>query len=122
MIWEDITILKPVKTGTDELGNDKFNLRQSVRMKARVTAPKDVLISLDDRLMKKGENIQMSLNNRLINKNEQMFVLPTRRDLLPSIQYFEHNGQIYKVLAVETLTPRFTRIRAVTYENHDYRR
>lgn len=122
MIWDNITILKQVKTGTDELGNDQFGFTRSKTMKARATAPNDVPVSLDDRLVSRKETTQMSLDSRFVTKNEQVFVMPTKRENLPALDFIEHNGQIYRVLAVETLTPRFTRIRAVTYENHTFRR
>ena len=122
MIWDNITILKQVKTGTDELGNDQFRFTRSKTMKARATAPNDVPVSLDNRLMNRDETTQMSLDSRFVTKNEQVFVIPTKRENLPALDFIEHNGQVYRVLAVETLTPRFTRIRAVTYENHTFRR
>lgn len=107
MIWDNITILNPVKVDTDELGNDKFIFRPGETIKARKNAPKDLPISLD---------------NREVTQKEHLFYLPKNQSVPPAIKFMEHKGQIYKVLSVEALTPRFVQLKVVTYENRSYRR
>lgn len=107
MIWDDITILYPSTNGKDALGNETFSLERSATIKGRATAPKDEQVSLED---------------RKIVRNEQTFLLPMKREFLKDLKFIEHKGQLYKVLSIEALTPRFTELQAVTYENHNFRR
>lgn len=106
MMWDNITVLDLVENGTDELGNVLYEMVPSVRIKGRMNAPKDEPIPLE---------------GRDVTRKEHLFYLPKRRDLLPSLKYIEHKGQIYKVQSVESLNPRFTELRVVTYERTDYR-
>ena len=106
MIWDNITIMNRVKTGTDELGNDTYKMQAGKTLKARKNAPKDEPVSLDD---------------RDVTKNEHLFYLPKNQTVPPAIEYLKHRDRLYRVLSVEALTPRFIQVRAVTYENKDYR-
>jgi hypothetical protein len=107
MIWDDITVLKPFKRTTDELGNETFRFIRERTIKGRTDAPNDEQISLED---------------RKVTRKEHMFILPAKKETLPPLKFIEFRGQVYRVTSVETLTPRFTELRAVTYENRAYRR
>lgn len=107
MIWDEITVLDLVENGKDDLGNILVEMVPSMRVKARKNAPKDEPISLD---------------NRKVTEKEHLFYLPIIRSNLPELKFIDHHGQVYKVLSVEALTPRFTQLRAVTYEGRTYRR
>lgn len=106
MIWDTITIMNRVKTGTDELGNNTYKMQAGKTLRARKNAPKDEPVSLDD---------------RDVTKNEHLFYLPKNQSVPPDIEYVKYKNQIYKVLSVEAITPRFVQVRAVHYEGRNYR-
>ena len=117
MIWDNITIMDRVKTGTDELGNDVYKMKPGKTIKARKNAPDAEQVAINDR---KGE--PMTLDDRRVTRIEHLFYLPKNQAVPPTIEYLKHRNQLYRVLSVEALTPRFVQVRAVTYENNDNRR
>ena len=117
MIWDNITIMDRVKTGTDELGNDVYKMKSGKTIKARKNAPDAEQVAINDM---KGE--PMTLDDRRVTRIEHLFYLPKNQSVPPAIQFLKHKDQLYRVLSVEALTPRFVQVRAVTYENNDNRR
>ena len=117
MIWDTITIMDRVKTGTDELGNDVYKMKPGKTMKARKNAPNAEQAAINDNI---GE--PMTLDDRRVTRIEHLFYLPKNQAVPPAIEYLKHRNQLYRVLSVEALTPRFVQVRAVTYENNDNRR
>lgn len=117
MIWDTITIMNRVKTGTDELGNDVYKMKPGKTMKARKNAPNAEQAAINDNI---GE--PMTLDDRRVTRIEHLFYLPKNQSVPPAIQFLKHKDQLYRVLSVESLTPRFVQVRAVTYENNDNRR
>lgn len=117
MIWDTITIMDRVKTGTDELGNNTYKMQAGKTLRARKNAPKDELATINDM---QGE--PMTLDDRKVGRIEHLFYLPKNQSVPPAIEYLKHRGQLYRVMSVEALTPRFVQVRAVHYENNDNRR
>lgn len=114
MIWDNITIMDRVKTGTDELGNDVYKMKPGKTIKARKNAPKVEPVTINEL---KGEPV--TLDERKVDRIEHLFYLPKNQSVPPAIEYLKHRGQIYRVLSVEALTPRFIQVRAVHYEHND---
>jgi hypothetical protein len=107
MIWDRVIVLQVVKKDRDELGNDVVSLKSGKVLKARKNAPLYEPVSLE---------------NREVTRNEHLFYLPKNQAIPQSIPFIQYRGQVYKVEAVENLTPRFIQLRTVTYENKYYRR
>lgn len=114
MMWDTITIMHRVKTGTDELGNNTYKMQAGKTMKARKNAPNVEQVTINEL---KGEPV--TLDERRVDRIEHLFYLPKNQAVPPAIEYLKHRGQIYRVLSVEALTPRFIQVRAVHYENND---
>ena len=106
MKWETITLLKDVKTGTDELGNDVTEPLEVYTSKARFTPAEDVRTALD---------------GRDVSSNETFFTLPIKSELVPEHTQIKYNGVTYKSLDIAALSPRWTIIRAVVYETRTTR-
>ena len=68
MIWDNITIMDRVKTGTDELGNDVYKMKPGKTIKARKNAPNVEQAAINDNI---GE--PMTLDDRRVTRIEHLF-------------------------------------------------
>ena len=100
MIWKPVTLINRTETGQDALGNPVYEESPDSQFPARFT-PWD------------AQDIALEGREVTVNQRKLLVRIPHRE--FPDCQKIQFEGEIYQVMQVTGLSPRFTLLHVKKY-------
>lgn len=93
MIWKPVTLINRTETGKDALGNPAYEESPGSQFLARFT-PWDAQ--------------DIALEGREVTVNQRKLLIRISRTEFPDCQKVQFEGEVYQVMQITDLSPRFT--------------
>lgn len=100
MIWKSVTLINRTETGQDALGNSIYGESPGSQFPARFT-PWD------------AQDIALEGREVTVNQRKLLVRIPHRE--FPDCQKIQFEGEIYQVMQITGLSPRFTLLHVKKY-------